>query len=419
MPPESRPVGVVFQDYLLFPHLTALDNVAFGPRCRGASKAEARAQAAEWLDRMGLADHAGAKPRRLSGGQAQRVAVARALATRPRLLLLDEPLAALDARTRLEVRAQLRRHLAEFEAVAVLVTHDPLDAMVLADRLVVVEHGRVVQEGTPSHIARHPRTDYIARLVGLNLYRGRAEGHTVRLDTGPAITTTEELSGPAFVAFPPHGLQRPQPLALRGRRTGDARRPDPRGPHRRTAPDRRPHHGRRGRTRPAPRRPGLGGGQGDANARIPGIGNASGYRAPMSLSIRNQLPGTVTAVTPGEAMATVRVRLTGGQALTAAITREAADDLGLTPGTAVRALVKSTEVSLATAPVEGLSIRNRLPGTVTDVATGDAMASVRVTVEGGELTAAITRDAADDLALSAGTPVVALIKSTEVSLAAE
>ncbi|MFI7017822.1 ABC transporter ATP-binding protein [Streptomyces sp. NPDC050164] len=203
MPPESRPVGVVFQDYLLFPHLTALDNVAFGPRCRGASKAEARAQAAEWLDRMGLADHAGAKPRRLSGGQAQRVAVARALATRPRLLLLDEPLAALDARTRLEVRAQLRRHLAEFEAVAVLVTHDPLDAMVLADRLVVVEHGHVVQEGTPSHIARHPRTDYIARLVGLNLYRGRAEGHTVRLDAGPAITTAEELSGPAFVAFPP------------------------------------------------------------------------------------------------------------------------------------------------------------------------------------------------------------------------
>ncbi|MFE9626316.1 ABC transporter ATP-binding protein [Streptomyces sp. NPDC006527] len=216
-PPESRPVGVVFQDYLLFPHLTALDNVAFGPRCHGATKAEARARAAAWLERMGLAAHAGAKPRRLSGGQAQRVALARALATRPRLLLLDEPLAALDARTRLEVRAQLRRHLAEFEAVAVLVTHDPLDAMVLADRLVVVEHGAVVQEGTPSDIARHPRTDYIAQLVGLNLYRGRADGHTVRLDagpattagkapTGPVITTTERLSGPAFVAFPPSAV---------------------------------------------------------------------------------------------------------------------------------------------------------------------------------------------------------------------
>ncbi|MFE9017137.1 ABC transporter ATP-binding protein [Streptomyces sp. NPDC007808] len=205
-PPESRPVGVVFQDYLLFPHLTALDNVAFGPRCQGATKAQARAQAAEWLDRMGLAGHAGAKPRKLSGGQAQRVALARALATRPRLLLLDEPLAALDARTRLEVRAQLRRHLAEFEAVAVLVTHDPLDAMVLADRLVVVEDGRVVQEGSPAHIARHPRTDYIARLVGLNLYRGEAEGHTVRLETGPDITIAESLTGPVFVAFPPSAV---------------------------------------------------------------------------------------------------------------------------------------------------------------------------------------------------------------------
>ncbi|MCX4972865.1 ABC transporter ATP-binding protein [Streptomyces sp. NBC_00620] len=227
-PPESRPVGVVFQDYLLFPHLTALDNVAFGPRCQGVPKAEARAQAAAWLDRMGLADHAGAKPRRLSGGQAQRVAVARALATHPRLLLLDEPLAALDARTRLDVRAQLRRHLADFEAVAVLVTHDPLDAMVLADRLVVIEDGRVVQDGTPSDIARHPRTDYIAQLVGLNLYKGRAEGHTVHLEAvddlqaGPAITTittTEDLTGPVFVAFPPSAV-----TLYRDRPTGSSAR---------------------------------------------------------------------------------------------------------------------------------------------------------------------------------------------------
>ncbi|MCM2514356.1 ABC transporter ATP-binding protein [Streptomyces griseoincarnatus] len=218
-PPESRPVGVVFQDYLLFPHLTALDNVAFGPRCRGAGRSEARTRAAAWLERMGLAAHMGAKPRRLSGGQAQRVALARALATDPRLLLLDEPLAALDARTRLEVRAQLRRHLADFEAVAVLVTHDPLDAMVLADRLVVVEHGRVVQEGAPADIARHPRTEYIAQLVGLNLYRGRADGHTVRLDAGPEVSTTENLSGPAFVAFPPGAV-----TLYRDRPTGSSAR---------------------------------------------------------------------------------------------------------------------------------------------------------------------------------------------------
>lgn len=220
-PPESRPVGVVFQDYLLFPHLTALDNVAFGPRCQGASKSAARERAAGWLERMGLAEHANAKPRRLSGGQAQRVALARALATRPRLLLLDEPLAALDARTRLDVRTQLRRHLAEFEAVAVLVTHDPLDAMVLADRLVVIEDGAVVQEGAPSDIARRPRTDYIAQLVGLNLFRGHADGHTVRLGDGPPVdvTVTELLAGDVFVAFPPSAvtLYRERPAGVSAR----------------------------------------------------------------------------------------------------------------------------------------------------------------------------------------------------------
>ncbi|MER6426038.1 TOBE domain-containing protein [Streptomyces sp. NPDC001137] len=137
----------------------------------------------------------------------------------------------------------------------------------------------------------------------------------------------------------------------------------------------------------------------------------------MSLSIRNQIPGTVTAITSGEVMATVKVRLAGGQDITAAITLESAEELGLAAGTAVRALVKSTEVSLATAPVEGLSIRNQLPGTVTGVTTGGAMASVKVAVDGGELTSAITKDAVTDLALTTGTPVVALIKSTEISLA--
>ncbi len=142
-----------------------------------------------------------------------------------------------------------------------------------------------------------------------------------------------------------------------------------------------------------------------------------GYGAPMSLSIRNQLPGTVTAVTPGEAMATVRVRLTGGQDLTAAITREAADDLGLSAGSAVRALVKSTEVSLATGRTDGLSIRNRLPGAVTRITLGEAMAAVRVTVGDAELTAVITKEAAEELGLFVGSDVVALIKSTEIALA--
>ncbi|MFJ7048429.1 adenylate kinase [Streptomyces sp. JV178] len=137
----------------------------------------------------------------------------------------------------------------------------------------------------------------------------------------------------------------------------------------------------------------------------------------MSLSIRNQLPGTVTSIAHGDAMATVKVRLDGGQDVTAAITLDAVKDLGLEEGSTVRTLVKATEVALATGPVEGLSIRNRLPGTVREVATGSAMASVRVSVEGAELTAAITKDAVFDLGLAEGSAVTALFKSTEVSLA--
>ncbi|MFI5758540.1 molybdopterin-binding protein [Streptomyces sp. NPDC051569] len=137
----------------------------------------------------------------------------------------------------------------------------------------------------------------------------------------------------------------------------------------------------------------------------------------MSLSIRNQLPGTVTGVTPGAVLATVKVRLDGGQEITAAITLEAVEELSIAQGMAVRALVKSTDVSLTTGQVTGLSIRNRLPGTVTGVTTGGAMAAVKVAVDGGELTAAITGEAVADLALATGSPVTALIKSTEISLA--
>ncbi|MEU9008666.1 TOBE domain-containing protein [Streptomyces sp. NPDC048479] len=137
----------------------------------------------------------------------------------------------------------------------------------------------------------------------------------------------------------------------------------------------------------------------------------------MSLSIRNQIPGTVVSVTPGEVMATVKVRLYGGQEITAAITLEAVKELGLAAGSSVRTLIKSTEVALATGAIEGLSIRNRIPGTITEVTTGGAMAGVKVTVAGGELTAAITKDAVTDLGLAAGSSVIALIKSTEISLA--
>ena len=152
--PEHRPIGVVFQDYLLFAHLSALENVAFGLRARGMPKAAARAVAGDWLARVGLADHARHRPGELSGGQAQRVALARALAVDPALLLLDEPLAALDAGTRGEVRRDLRRHLESFDGMRVMVTHDPVDAYALADRVVVLEAGAVVQQGTLDEVDR-------------------------------------------------------------------------------------------------------------------------------------------------------------------------------------------------------------------------------------------------------------------------
>jgi molybdate transport system regulatory protein len=137
----------------------------------------------------------------------------------------------------------------------------------------------------------------------------------------------------------------------------------------------------------------------------------------MTLSIRNQLPGTVTEVHAGEVMATVRVRLDGGPFLTAAITLEAAEQLRLAPGSPVHALVKATEVALAARRTEGLSLRNRFPGTVTEIRPGRVMASVKITTAAGELTAVITREAVADLGLFVGSDVIALIKATEVALA--
>ncbi|RZU33687.1 ABC transporter ATP-binding protein [Blastococcus saxobsidens] len=201
-----RSLGMVFQDALLFPHLSVADNVAFGLRTRGTAKAAARAAAEAWLERVGLAGTGGRRPAELSGGQAQRAALARALVGGPALLLLDEPLSALDARTRLVVRAELRRHLADFPGSTVLVTHDPVDALALADRVVVVEDGRVVQAGTPEEIARRPRTDYVARLVGLSLLPGTGEGSQVRLDGGATVAVAEHATGPVFAAVRPESV---------------------------------------------------------------------------------------------------------------------------------------------------------------------------------------------------------------------
>lgn len=211
VPTEQRPIGVVFQDYLLFNHMSARDNVAFGLRARGAPRAEANQRAEAWLAKVGLDGHTNARPRSLSGGQAQRVALARALATNPGLLLLDEPLAALDASTRVHIRAELGRHLREYPGHTLLVTHDPLDAMVLADHLVIIENGAIVQQGPPARVARQPRTDYVAKLVGLNLYRGTADDTTVTLAAG-RLTIATPTSGSVHVAFPPTAVSlHPEP----------------------------------------------------------------------------------------------------------------------------------------------------------------------------------------------------------------
>ena len=204
--PDKRRVGVVFQDYLLFPHLDVRENVAFGLRARGMARVEAHRRADRWLERVGVAELGDQRPARLSGGQAQRVALARALVTEPDLLLLDEPLAALDAGTRVEVRADLRRHLAGFAGVAIVVTHDALDAMVLADRLVVLDAGGIVQVGSPRAVATHPRTDYVASLVGLNLLRGRAVNGRIDLAGGATVTSAGHAAGDVFVAFSPSAV---------------------------------------------------------------------------------------------------------------------------------------------------------------------------------------------------------------------
>lgn len=212
VPPERRPIGFVFQDYLLFPHLSALENVAFGLRARGTAKSDARDRAAEWLGRMGLADQALHRPRSLSGGQAQRVALARALATEPRVLLLDEPLAALDAGTRREVRRDLGHHLASFPGMRVLVTHDPVDVYALADRVAVLDAGRIVQTGTIAEVTAHPKSRHVAEMVGTNLVTGAVSGPesgtVLTTPTGARVVVADAPVGEVFAVI------RPQAVAL-------------------------------------------------------------------------------------------------------------------------------------------------------------------------------------------------------------
>ena len=213
--PEHRSIGVVFQDLLLFPALDVTDNVAFGLRAGGMRKTAARARAVEWLERLGLGARRADRVQGLSGGEAQRVALARALAAGPRALLLDEPLSALDADVRATVRRDLRAHLRHHEGPRVLVTHDLLDAAVLADRMVVLEAGRITASGALGELVAHPRSAWAAELAGTNLLRGVARGAELRLDGGGRLVAAEAPGdGRVLVAIRPSAValhrERPQ-----------------------------------------------------------------------------------------------------------------------------------------------------------------------------------------------------------------
>jgi molybdate transport system ATP-binding protein len=204
IPTERRHIGLVFQDHVLFPHLTVLDNVAFGLQAQ--RHPDSKQVARGWLTRAGLADKAASMPGELSGGQAQRVALLRTLATEPRLLLLDEPLSALDVTIRAEVRRELSRQLASFRGVRLLVTHDPLEAIALADRIVVLEHGQVVQSGTPAEVTARPRSRFVADLAGVNLLRGTASGDHITLAGGVSVAAPDAGHGDVFAVIHPRAV---------------------------------------------------------------------------------------------------------------------------------------------------------------------------------------------------------------------
>ncbi|PRP98505.1 Sulfate/thiosulfate import ATP-binding protein CysA [Enhygromyxa salina] len=165
LPPQARDVGVLFQGLALFEHLSALDNVAYGPRARGLDKRSARARARTWLERFAIAELADRRPAQLSGGQAQRVALARALIVEPRMLLLDEPFVALDAFSKLEAREVLRETLRAFSGVSLVVTHELADALALADRLLVIEGGKLIQEGSPAEVMAAPASAHLELML--------------------------------------------------------------------------------------------------------------------------------------------------------------------------------------------------------------------------------------------------------------
>lgn len=205
VPPADRGIGVMFQDGILFPHMSALENVAFGLRSRKMPRREARLRAAGWLEAVGLDGLADRRPDRLSGGQRQRVALARALTTEPSMLLLDEPFSALDISSRTGLRHLLRDHLAGFPGPALLITHDPTEAFLLADRLIVLENGAVAQEGSADQIRLRPASPYAADLAGVNLVIGTASGRVLAVGDH-RLMVAETHSGRAIATIHPRAI---------------------------------------------------------------------------------------------------------------------------------------------------------------------------------------------------------------------
>ncbi|MFC1415211.1 ABC transporter permease [Streptacidiphilus cavernicola] len=282
LPPHRRGVSWVPQDGALFPHLTALGNTAFGPRAQGHPRARAKADAQQWLDRLGVGHLAHRKPGQLSGGQAQRVALARALAARPRLLLLDEPLAALDQTTRAHVRHTLRHHLTGFGGVCLIVTHDPVEAVSLADQVLVLQDGSALQYAPPAEITRTPRSPWVARMLGRNAWPGTATADGLALDGAhpTRLTAAEPL---------PLGTQA---LAVVSPEAVSVHREQPTG------------------------------------------------------SPRNQWPGRIAEITPVGSRLRLVITSDQAPDIVAEITPQSAADLGLTEGTPVWAGIKATETTL-------------------------------------------------------------------------
>jgi len=207
-PAHDRGTTLLAQDPLLFPHLSVLDNVAFGPRSIGSSRHTSRNTARRWLEEVSAVEFAKRRPAQLSGGQAQRIAVARALAADPRLLLLDEPMSALDVAVVPPLRQMLRRVLKDRSAI--IVTHDVLDALLLADRVVVIEEGRVVEDGPTQEVLGRPRSPFAAQLAGLNMVAGNASGNSIRTVDGRSIEgiPSDEIAegDPAVAVFSPSAV---------------------------------------------------------------------------------------------------------------------------------------------------------------------------------------------------------------------